>query len=112
MEMPVRCSMVLIEVALDGTSRDVGVGGDLVMGQAVALEPEDLHRALDAGVGVVIPVVGQGFPVFRLEGDRAHGAPRCCSQVATCQQFTHTYGHLQFVSVPAASSIITWEEAH
>ena len=39
------------------------------MSQAVALEPEDLHLALDAGVGVVVTVVGQGVPVVRREGD-------------------------------------------
>ena len=69
---------ILVEVALDGAPGDVGVGGDLVVGQAVALEPEDLHLALDAGVGVVVAVVGQGFPVVLGEGDRAHdGPPRC-----------------------------------
>jgi hypothetical protein len=31
----------------------------------VALEPEDLHLALDAGVGVMVPVVGQSSPVVR-----------------------------------------------
>ena len=64
--------MVLVEVALDGAPGDVGVGGDLVVGQAVALQPEDLHLALDAGVGVVVPVVGQGLPVVRREGDDPH----------------------------------------
>ena len=42
---------VFIEVALDGASGDVGVGADLVMAQSVALEPEDLELALDAGSG-------------------------------------------------------------
>jgi hypothetical protein len=59
--------MILVEVALDGAPGDVGVGGDLVVVQAVALEPEDLHLALDAGVGVVVTVVGQSFPVVRRE---------------------------------------------
>ena len=45
---------IFVEVALDGASGDVGVGGDRVMAQAVALEPEDLHLALDAGVGVMV----------------------------------------------------------
>ena len=61
--------IILVEVALDGAPGDVGVGGDLVVSQAVALEPEDLHLALDAGVGVVVTVVGQGVPVVRREGD-------------------------------------------
>ena len=63
---------VLVEVALDGASGDVGVGGDPVMAQAVALEPEDLDLALDAGFGVMVAVVGQGSPVVRGEGDRPH----------------------------------------
>src|SRR4051794_33440793 len=75
--------VVLVEVALDGASGDVGVGGDVVVAQAVALEPEDLHLALDAGVGVMVAIVGQGLPVVRREGDRSHdGSTRCCSQVA------------------------------
>ena len=57
-----------------------------VVAQAVALEPEDLHLALDAGVGVMVPVVGQGPPVVRGEGDRAHDrSTRCCSQVVPRQ---------------------------
>ena len=37
------------------------------MGEAVALEPEDLELALDAGIGVMVAVVGQGSPVVRRE---------------------------------------------
>ena len=44
---------VLVQVALDGAPGDIGVGGDLVVGQTVALEPENFHLALDAGVGVM-----------------------------------------------------------
>jgi hypothetical protein len=69
----------LVEVAWDGAPGDVGGGSALVVGQAVALEPKDLHLELDAGVGVVRPVVGQGFAVFLGEGERApEGSPRCC----------------------------------
>jgi hypothetical protein len=97
---------VLVQVALDGATGDVRVGGDVVVVQAVALEPEHFHLALDAGVGVVIPVMGQGLPVFRREGDRAHvGSTRGCSQVAARQQFIPTYGRRQFVPNPAAPSI-------
>ena len=72
---------VLVEVALDGAPGDVGVGGDVVVGEAVALEPEDLHLALDAGVGVMEAVVGQGSPVFGSETDRPHDSPtRGCPQ--------------------------------
>src|SRR5512142_2200360 len=99
--------MVLIEVALDSAPGDVRVGGDLVMAQAVALEPEDLHLALDAGVGVVIAVVGQSVPVVRREGDDPHdGSTRCYSQVVPRQQLTLTHCRLQFVPDPAAPSII------
>ena len=77
---------VLVQVTLDGATGDIGVGSDLVVGQAVALEPEDLHLALDAGIGVMVPVVGQGLPVVGREGDRTHdGSTRCSSQVAPRQ---------------------------
>ena len=61
---------VLVQVALDGASGDSGQSRDLVVGQAMALEPEDLHLALDAGIGVMVAVVGQGLPHFRSEEDR------------------------------------------
>ena len=60
---------ILIEVALDGASGDVGIGGDPVMAQAEALEPEDLDLALDAWVGVMEAVMGQGSSVFIGEGN-------------------------------------------
>jgi hypothetical protein len=41
---------VFIEVALDRTPGDIRQTCDLVMRQAMTLEPEDLHLALDAGV--------------------------------------------------------------
>jgi hypothetical protein len=66
---------IFIEVALDGASRDVGIGGDPVMTQPVALEPEHLELALDAGFGVMEAVVGQGSPVVLGEVDGTHGEP-------------------------------------
>src|SRR4051812_10989848 len=63
---------VLVEVALDGTTGDIGVGGDVVVAEAVALEPEHLHLPLDPGVGVMVTVVGQVFPDFCWEGERSH----------------------------------------
>ena len=66
---------IFIEVALDGASRDIGIDGDPVMAQAVALEPEDLDLALDAGFGVMEALMGQGSPVVRGEGDGAHAEP-------------------------------------
>ena len=74
---------VLVKVALDGAAGDIGVGGDVIVVQSVTLQPEDLHLAWDAGIRVVVPVVGEGTPVVRREGDRAHdGSARCCTQVA------------------------------
>ena len=102
---------VLVEVALDGATGDVGVGGDVVVGQAVALEPEDLHLALDAGVGVMIPVVGQP-PVVCGEGDDPHDrSTRCCSQVIPRQQFTPRTAALQFVPDPAAPVYLARSQA-
>ena len=101
--------MILVEVALDSATGDVSVGGDLVVSQAVALEPEDLHLALNAGVGVVVTVVGQSFPVIRCEGDDLHdGFTRCCSQVVPHQQLTPTHCRIQFVPDPATPSITSW----
>ena len=84
--------IILVEVALDGAPGDVGVGGDLVVSQAVALQPEDLHLAPDAGVGVVVTVVGQGVPIVRREGDDPHDGSTLmlspgCSPSAV---YTHT----------------------
>src|SRR3954464_16055082 len=60
---------ILVQVALDGPSGDPGQRGDLVVGEVVALEPEDIHLALDAGIGVMVPVVGQRLPVLGSEGE-------------------------------------------
>ena len=77
---------ILIEVALDGASGDAGVGGDLVMAQAVALEPEGLDLALDAGLGVMVAIMGQGLAVVCGEDDVTHDKPRRFSlQVADRQ---------------------------
>src|SRR3954452_15412464 len=62
----------LIDVALDGPPGHVSLGGDVVVVQPVALEPEDLHLALDPGVGVMVAVVGEVPQVFCCEGERAH----------------------------------------
>src|SRR4029079_10086728 len=64
---------VIVEVALHGAPRDTGVGGDAVLGQTVAGQPEDFHLVLDAGVGVVLAVVGDGPQVFFGEQERRHG---------------------------------------
>ena len=64
---------VLVEIALDSASGDIGERGDLVVVQSVALEPEDFHLALDTGVGVMEAIVGQGSAVFVGQMNRAHG---------------------------------------
>ena len=63
---------VLVQVALDAATGDIGGGGDVVVAEAVALEPEDLHLPLDPRVGVMVTVVGQFLPVFCWEGEGAH----------------------------------------
>src|SRR5512135_169995 len=74
---PICKTPVLVEVALHGASGDTRIGGNPVMAQAMALEPEDLHLALDPGVGVMVPVVGQSLAVVGGEGDQAHDRPTC-----------------------------------
>ena len=92
---------------MDGAAGDIGVGGDVVVVQSVALEPEDLHLALDAGVGVMVPVVGQGPPIVWAEGDDPHdGSTWCCPQVVARQQFMPMRSRLQFVPVPAAQGLL------
>ena len=54
---------------MDGTSGDIGERGDVIVAEAVALEPEDLDLALDAWVGVMEAVMGQGSSVFIGEGN-------------------------------------------
>jgi len=63
---------VLVEVALDRAPGDVSVGGDVIVVQPMALQPEHLHLAQDAGVGVMRPVVGQGPSIVWGEGDDPH----------------------------------------
>jgi hypothetical protein len=64
---------VVVEEALHAATGDTGVGGDAVLGQTVAGQPEDFHLLLDAGVGVVVAVVGDGPQVFFREQERRHG---------------------------------------
>src|SRR5512144_2412819 len=79
--MPMHCRLQFVpdqtapSIALHGASGDIRVGGNPVMAQAMALEPEALHLALDTGVGVMVPVVGQSLPVVGREGDQAHDGP-------------------------------------
>ena len=77
---------ILIEVALDGASGDIGIGGDPVMSQSVALEPDDFDLALDARFGVVESVMGQGSAVVRGEDDSTHAKPNRCRVQAAPRQ--------------------------
>ena len=54
---------VIVEIALHGAEGDIGISGDVVVVQSMALQPEDFPLALDAWVGVMIPVVGQGLAI-------------------------------------------------
>src|SRR4051812_29380288 len=72
----------------------------------MALEPEDLHLALDTGIGVVVSVAGQRPPVLSGEGEGAHDeSTRCGSQIVPRPQFTAMRSHLQFVPGQAKPSI-------
>src|SRR5262249_61532765 len=64
---------VRAEVALDGGAGDAGEAGDVVVGQALGLEPEDFELALDEGHGVVIALEGDGRQVVVGESEARHG---------------------------------------
>jgi hypothetical protein len=63
----------LLEVALDGGARDAGQGGNGVVLEALGLEPQDFHFALDEGFGVVEALPGDGGEVVVAEADGPHG---------------------------------------
>jgi hypothetical protein len=94
---------VLVEVALHSAAAQVGQAGDLGVRQAAALEPEDLHLLLDAGVGVVEPLVPQGGHIRVGEGELAHGWPRPESGELTGDgvAIIHTSGKRQLWPVAA-----------
>jgi hypothetical protein len=64
---------VLVEVALHRAARHVGRRGDLLVGEALALEPQDLHLLLDPGVGMIIAIVTDGVQHRGVKGNGAHG---------------------------------------
>jgi hypothetical protein len=65
----------LAEIALDGGTRDASQVGDLVVGEALMLEPENLHLALDVGMGMMITVVANLCQDFRAEAAAGSGPP-------------------------------------
>jgi hypothetical protein len=71
----------LVEVALHGAWGDSGEVGNLGVGQSLALQPEDLHLALDAGMRVMVTLVAKLRHDCRAEGEHAHGG-----QPATCDE--------------------------
>src|SRR5262249_433745 len=73
----------LVEVALHGAWRDIGQRGDLGVGQALALQPQHLHLALDAGMGMVVAVVANLRQDFRADGERTHGCRSATEQRAS-----------------------------
>ena len=70
----------LVEVALDTAPRDVGQAGDVFVGEALALEPQDFHLLLDAGMRVAVALVANGVEVFGSKGEAAHGDILCGGQ--------------------------------
>jgi hypothetical protein len=73
----------LVEVALHGARRDIGQFGDVGVNEALALQPQDLHLALDSWVRVVVPVVADFRQHFRAEGEHAHGCLSASDQRAS-----------------------------
>ena len=67
----------LVEGALHAAPRDIGEVGDVLVGAALALEPQDFHFLLDAGMRVVVARVAKGVAVFGSKGEAAHGDSRC-----------------------------------
>ena len=59
----------LVAVALHGAWGDSGEVGNLGVAQSLALQPEDLHLALDAGMGVMVTLVAKLRHDFRAEGE-------------------------------------------
>ena len=66
-------ALEVVEVALDGAWGDAGQLGDVGVGQPLALEPEDLHLLLHAGVGVVVAVAADLVEDVRAESETSHG---------------------------------------
>src|SRR5262245_38875765 len=64
---------VSVEVAVHGAQGDAGEVGDLPVRQAVALQPQHLHLALDERVRVVIAAVSNRLPIVVSKGEYPHG---------------------------------------
>src|SRR5262249_62434886 len=71
---------------------DAGQAGDVVVGQALGLEPEDFELALDERLGVVIPLEGDGREVVVGERDARHGRIPARLQLLFGRRSTHAEG--------------------
>ncbi len=74
---PPAASGELVEVALDATAGDAGQPGNVLVRASLALEPQDFHLLLHAGMRIVIAVVADGGEGFRREAEVAHGILQC-----------------------------------
>ena len=54
----------LVQVALHTAAGNAGEAGDIRMGEALTLEPQNLHFLLDAGMGVVMRGVRGGCVIL------------------------------------------------
>jgi hypothetical protein len=72
----------LVEVALDAAARDGGQARDILMRATLALEPQDLHLLLHAGMRMVIAVVANRSEDFRRKGKVTHGILECSCHLA------------------------------
>ncbi len=70
----------LVEVALYAASGDIGEFGDLFVGEALALEPQDLHLLLDPRMRMMVALVADGVEVFAVKVKR-HMADSCTADV-------------------------------
>ncbi|HVS37368.1 MAG TPA: hypothetical protein VMS17_17535 [Gemmataceae bacterium] len=67
----------LVEVALHAAPGDVGETGDVLVGEALTLEPQDLHLPLDERRRVMVALVADRVEVLGSKGEAAHGGFLC-----------------------------------
>jgi len=67
----------LVEGALHAAPRDIGEAGDVLVGESLALEPQDFQLLLDTGMRVMVALVADGVEVFGSKGEVAHGDFLC-----------------------------------
>jgi hypothetical protein len=67
----------LVEVALDAAPGDIGQASDVLVGETLAFEPQDLHLLLDARMRMMVAVVADRVAVFGGKREVAHGRFLC-----------------------------------